>query len=466
MKVSIFTPTHNPTHMLEAATSIANQTYLHEGGQIEWLVGINGDVLEGDLHRVKEIVEAAGVSFGVVHQHRLGKIIGALKRSLCDAASGDVFLELDHDDMLAPTAVTRIADFVPDVDSSVFVYSDCVEFIDGAVQSFTFSKDYGWQSEPVLCDAPGTCVHGKELLNTKAFEPTARSFSQILYAPNHFRAWTRKAYYAAGGHDSSQETCDDHDLLCRTYLCPETRIHLVKEPLYYYRRGSQIGNTFAGTVNSQIQVLSGQGTAKYPDGSSVPDFAQPIILRDKYLHKMIEVEAHRRGNALLLDLGGGISCPSGWTSVDTQGGAVTRDVRRGLPFADSSVFAIRAFDFLEHLEPKDAAWFIGECWRVLQHGGWLLTRTPSDNGVGASCDLSHLSKWNTRSWAYFWSSGLKPYRDQSFPGLRADFAPVRIFDETVTLGPWPCRWDVPYVVADLMAIKGSERVPGRVFVAR
>lgn len=287
---------------------------------------------------------------------------------------------------------------------------------------------------------------------------------QILYAPDHFRAWTRKAYEAVGGHDATLPVCDDHDLLCRTYINTSIDFIRIPEALYYYRRSSQSApNTFSGPLNGLIQELSGQGRNLYPNGAHVPDFAQPIVLRDKYLHDLVLAEG-RRTNGVMLDIGGGVSCPEGWTSVDMHNGQITRDVRRGLPFADNSVFAIRAHDFLEHLESPDAAWFIGECWRVLKHGGWLLTRTPADSGVGAACDLSHVSRWNTRTWVYFWSGQAKAYRDQAFPGLKASFQPVRVFDETVMLGPWPCQWQVPYVVADLVALKGGPKLPGRDFI--
>ena len=213
----------------------------------------------------------------------------------------------------------------------------------------------------------------------------------------------------------------------------------------------------------EIKRLSGQRTHRHPDGSAVPDFAQPIALRDRYLHPLVEAEA-RRKNGRLLDIGGALNTPRGWTSLDLQGGDISRDLRRGLPFQDNSVFALRAFDVLEHLAPADAAFVLSECWRVLEPGGWLLTRTPADSGPGAACDLSHLSRWNTRSFAYFWSKELLPYREQAYPGLKAAFQPVRIFEEMTTCGPWPCQWQVPYVVADLLCMKDGLRPPGALFM--
>ena len=464
MLVSIFTPTHNLAHLAETAASVFAQTALTNGVRIEWLLGPNNGVLEPEVRRVLHGMgqpDTVKLVFPSIRQD--SKSIGLLKRQLCLAANGEILVELDHDDLLSVDCISRLVS-VLGRESLGFAYSSAAVFDDETLAPLTFAPDYGCVSSPGYANAPGTKLHGKPILVTQSHPPTARSFCQILYAPDHVRAWTRGAYALVGGHDASMEVCDDHDLVCRTYLEPAVKVVHLRECLYYYRRGSRsTPNTFSGEWNSRIQDLSGQGILKYPDKTPVPDFAQPIRLRDKYLHALVRSEGRRSGG-IMLDVGGGIYPAEGWTSVDIQGGQLTRDVRRGLPFADGTVFAIRAFDFLEHLAPQDAAWFIAECCRVLQHGGWLLTHTPSDQGVGAACDLSHLSSWNTRTWAYFWSGKMRQFRGQAFPGLRADFQPVRIFEETHTLGPWPCQWQVPYVVADLVALKNGPKLPGRDFI--
>jgi SAM-dependent methyltransferase len=458
MLLTAFTPTHKLDHIRETAISLAAQSVLAHGHEIEWVIGYNNGLTEADvLAAIGEMPAGIHVRFPEID--RTTTLIGQLKRELCLAAQGEVLLELDHDDILAANAFERLLEVLGDKDTA-FIYSDSASFDNETLKPFVFDPMYGWEAVVGIGNAPNTRLHGQQIVGMRAQAPSARALCQILYAPDHFRAWTRKAYLLVGGHDAQLPVCDDHDLLCRTYINTSIDFIHIPESLYYYRRGT---NTFAGPLNSLIQNLSGQGIHQYPDKSPMPDFAQPIILRDKYLHDLVLAEG-RRTDGILLDIGGGVSCPVGWTSVDLHNGQITRDVRRGLPFADNSVFAIRAHDFLEHLEPQDAAWFIGECWRVLKHGGWLLTRTPADSGVGASCDLSHVSRWNTRTWVYFWSGGAKAYRDQAFPGLKASFQPVRIFDETVTLGPWPCQWPVPYVVADLVALKGGPKLPGRDFI--
>ena len=462
MLLTAFTPTHKLNHIRETALSLAAQSVLAQGHEIEWVIGYNNGLTETDvLDAIGEMPAGIHVRFPEID--RTTTHIGQLKRELCLAAQGEVLLELDHDDILAAHAFERLLEALGDRDMA-FLYSDSASFDDETLKPYLFDPAYGWEAIADKGNAPNTRLHDQPIVGMRSHPPSARALCQILYAPDHFRAWTRKAYEAVGGHDATLPVCDDHDLLCRTYLNTSIDFIRIPEALYYYRRSSQnVPNTFSGPLNGLIQELSGQGRNMYPNGAHVPDFAQPIVLRDKYLHDLVLAEG-RRTNGVMLDIGGGVSCPKGWTSVDMHNGQITRDVRRGLPFADNSVFAIRAHDFLEHLESPDAAWFIGECWRVLKHGGWLLTRTPADSGVGAACDLSHVSRWNTRTWVYFWSGQAKAYRDQAFPGLKASFQPVRVFDDTVMLGPWPCQWQVPYVVADLVALKGGPKLPGRDFI--
>ena len=451
MLVSLFTPTHDPRYLAETARTVAAQA-MPDGLDVEWVIGPNGAADHALVVAAAGVASAAGVSVRVVPLTAQGNI-GALKRSLCEAASGDVLMELDHDDLLHPQACARAADEVAVgagfVGSMAVVYSES-----GGAR--LYGTDFGWEHRETVVDAPGSAIHGRAVTYSHGFQPSAASLSSILWAPNHFRAWERGVYWRVGGHDASLTVADDYDLLCRTYLDASPFV-VIDQPLYYQRMRTDGGNSWLGQCG-KIQAACGQGTARYPDGSRVPAFAQPLTLRDRYLHRLVTREASRR-SAPLWDLGGAIGCPAGWRSIDRVGGDLAHDLRERLPFEDGSVFAFRAFDVLEPLESREAAALIGEIYRCLVPGGWLLTRTPADSGVGAACDLSHVSRWNTRTWAYFWSRDLLKYREQAFPGLRAAFQPMRCYEESVTMGPHPCRWTLPYVVADLVALKG-QRQPG------
>jgi predicted SAM-dependent methyltransferase len=88
-----------------------------------------------------------------------------------------------------------------------------------------------------------------------------------------------------------------------------------------------------------------------------------------------------------------------------------------LPFDDSSVDDVVAFDYLEHIPIGQTVDQITEIWRVLKPGGRLIHRTPSTDGRGAFQDPTHVSFWNINSWLYFMD---RAHRD--LYGIKANFS--------------------------------------------
>ncbi len=82
---------------------------------------------------------------------------------------------------------------------------------------------------------------------------------------------------------------------------------------------------------------------------------------------------------LLINLGCGPVPLEGWVNVDIARAPhidVVWDLRRGLPFADSSCSAIFSEHVIEHLAREDAEKLLVECHRALQPGGVLRLSTP------------------------------------------------------------------------------------------
>lgn len=203
--LSLFTPTHKPDYLVEAYNSLKLQTV----EDWEWVILPNGksvtipEVITSDP-RVKVVT-------GGENLHN----IGALKRKACDAASGDAFVEFDHDDLLMPgDALAAIEQKFNE--GAGFVYSDAAVFRyrPGDTPSYgkyCYSQAHGWQEYEVS-------VYGRKLLATESFDVTPRSMCEIYYAPDHVRCWSRKAYYEAGGHNPELSVCDDLELMIKTYL--------------------------------------------------------------------------------------------------------------------------------------------------------------------------------------------------------------------------------------------------------
>jgi len=159
----------------------------------------------------------------------------------------------------------------------------------------------------------------------------------------------------------------------------------------------------------------------------------------------------------LVDLGAAHGKPAGYLGVDAKSApGVDRicDVSQGLPFDDSSVGVVRAMDFLEHI--PDSVALMNEIYRVLVDGGWLLSGTPSTDGRGAFQDPTHCAFWNENSFWYYTRRDYATY----VPGIKCRFQAVRI--ETYFPSDFHRRYKIPYVYADLVAVKSNKKRPGLV----
>jgi len=218
MLLSLFTPTHNPAYLREAHNSLKLQN-LQEW---EWIILPNGSnvTIPEDIQRDSRLRVVSGGE----NLHN----VGALKRKACDAASGDAFIEFDHDDMLVPgESLDAIREKF--MQGAGFVYSDTAVFrfkqemgLDGQLKDvhspYTYSQQHGWESYPIV-------ANGMDLLATRCFDVSPRSLAEIYYSPDHVRSWSRKAYYEAGGHNPELSVCDDHELMIKTYLTGAPFVH-------------------------------------------------------------------------------------------------------------------------------------------------------------------------------------------------------------------------------------------------
>lgn len=406
--ISVFTPTHDPSFLREVHRSLVEQTV----ADWEWVVlHNNGSQPIGfDDPRVKE--------------HALDFVpdwVGALKAAACARATGDVLLELDHDDLLMPTAIerTREAFERPEVG---FVYSNALH-CDGEFgpKVEEFSDRYGWQHRR-------TEFRGQALYEPRTFKADPASVSRIWYAPNHLRAFRRDAYENVGGHDRKMRVLDDLDLMCRLFC--ETEFSHIDEALYVYR-------------------IHGENAWLRPDlNKEIQECAE-----DRYERNIQQMACAwaRRSGLRLLDLGGGIDPAAGYESVDLCNADVTADLEGRWPFDDSSVGVVRAFDVIEHL--RDPLHTMKELSRVLAPGGWAFIQVPSTDGRGAWQDPTHRSYWNSNSFHYY---------------TRADHAryigtPVRFQATRLTNTP-PDTRGVVWTFAHLVNLKDGYRPPGEILV--
>jgi O-antigen biosynthesis protein len=438
-KFSIYTPTHDSRWLGECFRSLLAQTF----GDWEWVILRNGDRCQQDAVVPPEI---AGHPQVVVRESSL-KGIGALKGEAVKHCKGDFFVELDHDDRLSADCLEEILK-AASVNPGGFYYSDFTSlYPNGAPE--TFGSDWGWEKYEAEID-------GQTHLCQRSFPPTPKGLSEIWFAPNHVRVWSREAYDLAKGYDPTLTVGDDHDLICRTFLTGVPFIHIQK-PLYFYRRVID-----TKTANSYVKAGSEVTRINYRN-------------MNLFLHPMI-FEHCRREKLPMLDLGGAHASPEGFIPVDMDfptsqdwelchsrllnapadlwpqkiGGEVI-SVLEQLP--PHSVGCIRAFDFIEHLPRDRMITFMNEVYRVLVPDGFLISGTPSTDGRGAFQDPTHTNFINENSFWYYTDRDKAKYLNGK---VTCRFQAVRLWTECPS--PWHTQNNIPYVFADLLAIKGFKHI--------
>jgi O-antigen biosynthesis protein len=405
-RVSVFTPSHQPTYLTEAFGSLRAQSLQ----DWEWVVLLNGGARWSppvDDPRVRIITDD------------LVDGVGAAKRRACAEAAGELLVELDHDDLLASHALQSVVKAWEANPAVSLFYSHAAQILaDGSRDDSRFDAGSGWVYREAVVD-------GRDVVHAVALAPTPHNVSYIWFAPNHVRAFPRWAYERAGGYDAARTVLDDQDLMCRLYRLGD--FHLIDDCLYLQRMHAANTQRDAET-NAFIQT-------------------ETVALYDRYIEGNALAWAAREG-LLAIDLGAAHNKPDGYLGVDQHPGSSV-DIVAKLPgrldLPDGSVGVIRAVDFLEHVADKVA--LINEIYRLLAPGGLLLSQTPSTDGRGAFQDPTHVAFYNENSFWYYTEASYRNF----VPEIEAKFQSSRLITTFPT--EWHARHNIPYVTANLIALK-------------
>jgi glycosyltransferase involved in cell wall biosynthesis len=343
--------------------------------------------------------------------------LGALKRAACENANGEMIAELDVDDMLLPNALEEVCEAL---NEAPFAYSNSARFKPNW-ESPHYSEYWGWKHRPFK-------YNGYNLNEMVAFPATPHSMRLVDWAPNHIRAWRAKDYWEVGGHNPEMPSADDHDLCCRFYL--HGQMQHIDKCLYLYREHE---NNTCSRNNVQVRQGTWRNYAKY-----VVEMA---------------VKWARENGLEVIDLGAAHNKPKGFLGLDRSDSDISCDLNEGIPFDDGEVGVVRAVDILEHLDPVR---IMNEIYRVLAPGGWLAAAVPSTDGRGAFQDPSHTSFWNENSFWYYTNPEYAKY----VPDVNCRFQVSRV----ITWFPsnWCRQHNIPYVDAQLIAVKDGFRAPGEI----
>jgi SAM-dependent methyltransferase len=330
MKLSIITPTHDTIFLKELEDSIIAQTYQ----EWEWVILLNHGAKYAAVDPRIIINESPFESDSV----------GLLKRLACMQTTGDIILEVDHDDILTPDCLEKVAKAFTDPEVG-FVYSTNAKL---SKDFRPYGAEYGWSY--------GYYKWKGQKLYTMDNQPLYPGrLGYIWFAPDHIRAWRKSVYEEVGGHNDSLSVCDDLDLMHRLYL--KTKFKEIPEVLYIYRLTKN--NTFL-CKNELIQ----ETTQKIYNQN-----IEALARRFSQLNELAVIE----------------------NEVPRHGFLTNR--------LDNSAGLILASDFLNMMEDTGA--LMKEIHRVLAPGGMLISQTPSTDGPGAFANPSVKSYWNEHSFKYW-----------------------------------------------------------------
>lgn len=243
--VSVFTATHNIGRQIDTAyRSLLRQTY----GQWEWVV-VDDSATPATADHITTLADAPATSgrIRLFRQYPPPGSIGASKAAAAALCRGEIIIELDHDDELAPEAIETVtATFAahPDID---FAYSDWIDWRDdGEGRPALYPPGWGLGLGAYATEVIG----GRRVPVALAPPVTWETIRHIVAVPNHLRAWRTDFYRRIGGHDHRLPIADDYELLVRTFL-HGTMAHIPR-PLYIQHQHPSGGNA-SRRQNAEIQ---------------------------------------------------------------------------------------------------------------------------------------------------------------------------------------------------------------------
>lgn len=355
MLASIITPTHlQNSNLEELYDSIIAQTYT----DWEWVILLNGDAKHADIpQRIKED-EKVKIFLCVGENTN----VGFVKNKAFGLGSGEILVEVDHDDIITPNCLQRLVETFQDPTVG-FVYSNCAVLKEDG-DFIPYNASIGWTYETFNWK-------GKELITMHSFPPTSQSFTYIWYCPDHVRAWRTTTYNEIGGYNPELSVCDDHEIVARTYI--HTKCVHIPETLYIYRISGK--NTWL-----QRNALVQEKTHK--------------VFKD-FIVRMAEKDADDKN---LRKVSVGIK-KDGYLYLDKENADINWDLNVGFPLTDNSVGVLVLHHAIQKL--KDQVGVMTEIHRVLADGGWVFIEVPSTDGRGAWQDPTHVSFWNDNSFKYY-----------------------------------------------------------------
>lgn len=243
--VSVFTSAYKSKEKIKRPyKSLLNQTY----SNWEWI--IVDDSGDGDDTYNRDLLPLDDSRVRRYRQDCRNGYIGATKRYAAGLCTGEILVELDHDDELTSDCLEKIVNAFQRHPECGFVYGDCAEPYTGSNDSNWYGWDCGFGYGVYYRVWVHEMNRWQNVLRSTIINGT--TILHLAGLPNHPRAWTRDCYHLLGGHREELMVADDYDMLVRSFLC--TKYACIPDLIYLqYRNENGDNSTF--TRNQQIQIL-------------------------------------------------------------------------------------------------------------------------------------------------------------------------------------------------------------------
>lgn len=239
-KVSIFTAAYNSgSKIFRPLRSIVEQTYRN----IEWVIMDDGS--DSENSKILDTLPAFDNRIQVYKSTQRSGRIGEVKKRACGLCTGEILIEIDHDDEFTITCIDDIVKAFKNHPEASFAYTDCAEVFE---DNRNFEYPPGW--------GLGFGSYRDELYRSKQYRVTnyppinAKTIRHIVGCPNHARAWRKSFYDRIDGHNPQIHVADDYELMLRSFLFTRV-IHIRKFGYIQYKSSTSQTNV----RNREIQRL-------------------------------------------------------------------------------------------------------------------------------------------------------------------------------------------------------------------
>lgn len=232
MKFSIITPIYKTPEIKiqRLYDSLVNQTY----NDWEWVVFDDSPTEYKNSYDYVNNLAKNDNRIKLYSDNKNYGIIGEVKNIAFNLGTGDILVEVDHDDELVDTCLENLKKAYESSEDIGFVYGYCCEIYEDEKNILDYGDNwafgYGGYTNITYKD--------KKYKVAVVANVNPKTIRHIVSIPNHVRSWKSEVYHKIGGHNKHMHVADDYELFVRTFL--NTKIAKIEEFTYiqYFERNS------------------------------------------------------------------------------------------------------------------------------------------------------------------------------------------------------------------------------------